>query len=60
MACGCQGGANAEQFEVVFADNTVSAPMPKTDALAMLSASGGGGYIRPQQVSGPVEATASR
>lgn len=45
MACGCQGGQQADQWEVVFADNTVSAPMTKAEATAA-SSSAGGSWIR--------------
>lgn len=39
--CGCQGGGNTEQWEVVYADNTVSAPMSKAEAAAQSHRVGG-------------------
>jgi hypothetical protein len=45
MACGCQGGTTGEQWEVVYADGTVSNPMTKSEATAW-SNQVGGSWIR--------------
>jgi hypothetical protein len=41
MACGCGSGQDAEMWEVVFADSTVSNPQTKTEATAAAQRSGG-------------------
>jgi hypothetical protein len=45
MACGCQGGATGEQWEVVYADGTVSHSMTHAEATAW-SNQVGGSWIR--------------
>lgn len=50
MACGCQGGAQADQWEPVYPDMTVGPATTKTQAQAQ--ASQAGGYARPVQRSG--------
>lgn len=49
MACGCQGGGNAEQWEVVYADGTVSHSMGKAEATAASQRSGGSWIRRREQ-----------
>jgi hypothetical protein len=48
MPCGCEG-VKADQFEVVYADSTVSQPM--TRAQANTEAAQRNGYVRPASVT---------
>jgi hypothetical protein len=45
MACGCNGGGNAELWEVVYADGQISTAVPKSEATSTSSRSPGS-YIR--------------